>query len=100
VEVITSPAGVPHYLRVARALALVSLALSPGCYQAHEREIDAGPIDAFRADVPDLGPCTRPLPCRCPTLGTDGNCSNPYLMCCPIVGPLAPPDLSSTGSRA
>lgn len=88
----------PHYLRFARAVALVGVVASPGCYQAHERMADAGPIDAFVPDVPppdapDGGPCARPLPCSCPTLGDPGSCGGPYAMCCPIVGPLAPPEL-------
>lgn len=93
-------AAPPHYVRFARALALVTAVASPGCYQAHEREPDAGPIDAFRADVPDEGPCARPLPCRCPTLADDGTCVGAYAMCCPIVGPLAPPTLNNSDSRA
>jgi hypothetical protein len=83
----------PRYLRFARALALVSAVAAPGCYQAHERSVDAGPIDAFMPDSPDMGPCTRPLPCTCPTLANNGTCDEIHMMCCPIVGPLSPPNL-------
>ena len=83
----------PHYLRFARAIALVSAVASPGCYLAHERTADAGPIDAYVPDVPDEGPCARPLPCTCPTLGNEGTCGGAFAACCPIVGPLAPPSL-------
>jgi len=81
----------PHYLRF--AIALTAASTSAGCYQAHERPIDAGPIDAYVADTPDVGPCVRPLPCRCPTLADPGTCAGVYVMCCPIVGPLPPPNL-------
>ena len=80
----------PHYVRFAIALAL---AATPGCYQTHERDVDAGLIDAFVPDVPDMGPCARPLPCECPTLVHPGTCTDPYALCCPITGPLAPPSL-------
>lgn len=83
----------PHYVRVARALALLTTLGTAGCYAAHERPEDAGPIDAYRADVPDAGPCARPLPCTCPTLARDGTCTGEYAMCCPVTGPLAPPEL-------
>lgn len=87
----------PHYLRVARALALVSGTLgSAGCYQSHERAVDVGPIDAWSADTNvDAGPCPVPLPCTCPTLSSDGTCGGTtFMMCCPVVGPLSPPDLA------
>jgi hypothetical protein len=83
---------VAHHLRFARALALASTTLAPGCYLAHERAIDVGPIDAYVADVPDAGPCA--VPCRCPRLGDDGTCTGAQVICCPIVGPLSPPDLA------
>jgi hypothetical protein len=96
----------PRYVRFARALALVSATSAAGCYQAHERSVDAGPVDAFVADVPDAWEmCPRPLPCTCPRLGSDGTCGDRYALCCPIVGPLSPPSLatgalSSSDSRA
>jgi hypothetical protein len=90
---------VNHYVRFARAIALVSSVSSAGCYQVHERGVDAGPDDAAIADVPDA-PCLR---CTCGTFTRTGTCDTMgYSFCCPIVGPLAPPDLpvSSTDSRA
>ncbi len=90
----------PHYLRVARAIALLTGALGTssavsGCYQSHVRSTDAGPIDAASFDtLLDAGRCPRPLPCTCRTLGAPGTCEDtPYVSCCPIVGPLSPPDL-------
>ena len=87
--------SMPRYVRFARAIALVGVVTSPGCYQAHERPTDAGPVDAFVPDAPDAGPCARPLPCTCPTLINDGTCTGDHLMCCPVVGPLSPPDLAA-----
>lgn len=90
----------PRYLRFARALALAGAASAEvtGCYLAHERPNDAnvpdaGPPDAYVPDVPDAGLCARPLPCTCPTFTSDGTCTGAYAACCPVVGPLAPPDL-------
>ncbi|MBN8614056.1 MAG: hypothetical protein J0L92_25890 [Deltaproteobacteria bacterium] len=89
----------PRYVRVARALALLSGALTTsslvGCYQTHERLTDAGPIDAVSLDADvDAGRCPTPLPCTCRTLVAMGTCDDtPYVSCCPIVGPLSPPDL-------
>lgn len=89
-----------RYLRVARALALLSgaagaMSASTGCYQSHERATDAGPIDTASFDTrADAGRCPTPLPCTCRTLVAPGNCDDtPYVSCCPVVGPLSPPDL-------
>ena len=83
-------------------MALVSSASIAGCYQVHERAVDAGPTDATQLDAPDVGPCGPPLPCTCGTFVGGGTCVAMGLgICCPIVGPLSPPDLaSSTRSRA
>lgn len=92
----------PHYLRLARAIALLSGAVvsgasAAGCYQSHERtdRLDAGPTDAWSPDtLTDAERCPTPLPCECPTLGSLGTCgSTSFDVCCPIVGPLSPPDL-------
>lgn len=99
----------PHYVRVARALALASSARTSrvllsgalasgvlaGCYESHERDVDAGPIDAWSADAnADVGPCPEPLPCTCPTLASMGTCgATSFASCCAVVGPLDPPDL-------
>jgi hypothetical protein len=111
----------PHYLRVARALALVSgLAGAAGCYASHETGdtslpdaslADAGRRDAGRRDAGprdagprDAGPrdggdpCTT---CGCYSVfGNDGGPGGPpecfevgLDFCCPVVGPLSPPDL-------
>ena len=81
----------PHYLRFACALALVSAA--QGCYQSH-RLTDAGTprpgVDAF-VNACDL--------CRCegfdpPNGLPDCDFSDPReRTCCPVIGPLSPPDL-------
>lgn len=91
----------PHYLRVARALALLSGVLATGssatgCYRTHVRTGDAGSVDASGPDATlDAGRCPVPLPCECPTLGTSGTCGGTsFEACCPIVGPLSPPELA------
>jgi hypothetical protein len=101
-------APLPHYLRFARAAALVTgLATLPGCYASHVRDSDdapdaqapdaapipdAAPVDAHRddafVDVCDTCECTFGTtdPTSCEALG--------YWRCCPVVGPLSPPDLA------
>ncbi len=95
----------PHYLRFARALALVStVGSAAGCHAVHERPgdapdaavadarqgpdavvVDAGPPDTGdRCDQCDCYTSNGPLP-NCSTVG--------YWECCAVVGPLAPPDL-------
>jgi hypothetical protein len=82
----------PHYLRFVCALAMVSA--TQGCYRSHELT-DAGVTipgrDAF------VSACDQ---CRCPPPfdPIDGRREcDPSLLgerhCCPIVGPLSPPDL-------
>lgn len=88
----------PRYVRVARALALLSGALTTsslvGCYQSHTRSTDAGPADTTSHDtLADAGRCPTPLPCTCRTLVAPGTCDDTYASCCPVVGPLSPPDL-------
>jgi hypothetical protein len=81
----------PHFLTFARALALVSAAAAPGCYQAHERATDSGP-------TPDAGPvadarfdCTS---CACG--GTTVTCESlGHNECCFRTGPIPPPDLAA-----
>ncbi|MFO0684693.1 MAG: hypothetical protein U0234_21735 [Sandaracinus sp.] len=97
----------PHYLRFARALALVSTVASTGgavagCHAAHERPGDApdaarpdARVDAFAIDTgpPDTG--DRCLQCECYTMtGTLPSCQTlGYVECCAVIGPLAPPNL-------
>lgn len=92
-----APRDPEHYLRFARALALVSLTTTPGCYLAHERPTDGGPQpDAFVADAgpPDTGdPCRT---CECDYSGNPNpnSCETRGLwQCCAVIGPLLPPDL-------
>lgn len=87
-----------HYVRAARALALLSSTLTAGslvgCYQSHTRATDVGPTDTTSHDtLVDAGPCPTPLPCTCRTLVEMGTCDDTYVACCPVVGPLSPPDL-------
>jgi hypothetical protein len=91
-------ARAPHHARFAAAIALVSSTALAGCYEAHERVDPSRPVDAARADAQesDAGPpdCRSPLPCTCATLSMPGTCDAVGLsVCCPIVGPLAPPSL-------
>lgn len=79
----------PHYLAFARALALVSAAAAPGCYQAHERPTDAGP-------PVDGGPLAdAEFSCSsCVCSGAETTCGTlGHLECCFRTGPIAPPDL-------
>jgi hypothetical protein len=90
-----TPRDPDHYLRFARALALVSLATAPGCYLAHERPTDAGPQpDAFVADTGPVNTCST---CMCAGNGPmppPDSCEGRGLwQCCATLGPLAPPDL-------
>jgi hypothetical protein len=88
----------PRYVRFAQALALVS---ASGCYLQHGLPEDAAP-DAARADgdIDASITCTEPgcecraLACECPRLGDRGTCADALLHCCPVVGPLAPPELT------
>jgi hypothetical protein len=81
----------PHYLRFARALALVSgLAGFGGCADSHERD-DAGRSDA--AAPADAGLVCDDCECR---FGADGGPGAPPecdIECCAVIGPLHPPDL-------
>lgn len=95
-------APAPHYLRFARAVALVSVtATSPGCYASHVRigdAPDAASPDAALADAgpPDAGgdPCAT---CACDYTGHDpASCeAQGHWQCCATLGPLPPPDLVS-----
>jgi hypothetical protein len=87
--------ALPHYLRFARAAALLGgLAATPGCYASHLR---AG-------DVPDAATPDAPAPdafvnvcetCRCSFGRMDpGSCeATGHFLCCPVTGPLSPPEL-------
>lgn len=95
-------APVPHYLRFARAVALVSVAASaPGCYASHQRGEERP--DAARADaspqpdaavLPDAGdPC---LTCTCYRNGDPNSCeAHGFWQCCATLGPLPPPELAA-----
>lgn len=85
-----------HFLRVARTLALSSLAggcaahvvpFDPDASVARDAATDAS------ATAPDVG-CAS---CRCPTLTQPepaGLCTGArFDECCPVVGPLPPPEL-------
>jgi hypothetical protein len=94
-------APTPHYLRFARALALVSGIAAPGCATHHEitPTTDAAPTDSAVADAgtdaPPTDPCSRcdcvfggdtpPPPTSCEAMGT--------AYCCYAIGPLLPPEL-------
>jgi hypothetical protein len=89
----------PHYLRFARALAFVSGLAAPGCYETHARSASTDAAsDPGRDGGRDVGgdPCDL---CYCPDFDDpDGRpaCSweDPETsICCPVVGPLSPPDL-------
>lgn len=100
----------PHYLRVARALALAGgMAGLSGCYAATEPEAvvdagprrDAGPIaDAGRDAGRDAGPVDPCAVCTCSWRG-GGIDAGPVVICeetghaecCLAIGPLFPPDL-------
>lgn len=97
-------ADTPHYLRFARALALVSTVggATAGCYAVHERPgdaPDAAGSDAARADaaMPDTGPPDTGDRCdQCSCYGSSPlpDCYTlDYYECCAVIGPLAPPDL-------
>lgn len=84
----------PHYLRFARAVALVPVIASAGCYDTHVR-----PADAPDAAVADAGPRDAGNPClSCECDYTDNvpnSCERQGLyLCCAVTGPLAPPDLA------
>ncbi len=92
----------PHFLRFARALALVSGTLAPiasGCAMQHQSDDTGTTPDTSVADAgtdaPYVDPCascdcvfggdTPPPPNSCEAMGTPE--------CCYAVGPLAPPEL-------
>lgn len=93
----------PHYLRFARALALVSGIAAPmaGCAMQHGSDGDAGPV---RSDAPAADTALADAPvdvcsvCLC-VFGGDlpappESCeAMGHTECCVTVGPLAPPDL-------
>lgn len=86
----------PHFLRFARAIALVSSVALPGCYLTHTLEEtppprDAGTRDAARVDAPTdpCASCYDPGACG----GWEGPGREECIRCCPVIGPLHPPDL-------
>ncbi len=96
----------PHYVRFARAMALVGTLAAPGCGTATTPEGDTGattndsgtdaaaPI-ADAGDVDAFFDCTS---CTCGLLAEDAGLpycpSERIVQCgCAAVGPLAPPDL-------
>ena len=102
-----------HYVRFARAIALAGTLAggAAGCASSTTPENDSGtpPSDggtdtgsliADAAPTADSGPandafvdCTS---CQCAFGGTDsGLPSCPSNFCCPVLGPLSPPDLPS-----
>lgn len=89
-------ARTPHYLRFAQAIALVSGALTPGCYASHVRSADAP--DAAMADAPmaDTGPVSPCATCDCNRgPATPNSCETQgHFECCAALGPLAPPELA------
>ena len=104
-------APTPHYLRFARAVALVSCVTSlSGSYASHQRPgdaPDAAGADAARPDAaspdtsladagpPDAGdPCAS---CECDYVGgrPDSCEARGLWQCCAVQGPLAPPELAT-----
>lgn len=101
----------PHYLRFARALALVSgVASACACSQSHGGDdASVAPVDA--PAIPDAPPVAVDAPlvfvdagnvcdiCRCYLFEPDAGDGAPDCTaigawdCCPIEGPLPPPDL-------
>ena len=81
-----------HYVRFARAIALLGAGTASGCYQAHEIPTDGGPVS-----VNDAPYAAGPFDCRsCSCAGFPSECSmHGHLECCMRTGPLPPPDLAS-----
>ena len=88
----------PHFLTFARALALVSVASAPGCYQAHVRATDGGPVPDT-GPVADAGNDAAPFDCAsCMCGGPVPETSYMTLghnECCFRTGPIPPPDLAA-----
>jgi hypothetical protein len=80
-----------HYVRFARALALLGATSTVGCYQAHEIPTDGGPVTVNDAGPVDSGPfdCRS---CTCGALPTQCSMEG-HPECCFRTGPLPPPDL-------
>lgn len=104
----TRQESAPHYLRVARALALVGgMSALGGCYSATSPEVegdagarrDAAPIaDAGRDAGHDAGWVDACSSCVCEGWVDGGpdatGCeSSGHWECCAAIGPLFPPDL-------
>lgn len=101
----------PHYVRFARAMALVGTLSAPGCGMATSPQGDSGPPGsdagtdaavpiADASDVDAFFDCTS---CTCGLLAADvglPDCpSERIVQCgCAAVGPLAPPDLPAIGN--
>ena len=89
-------APAPHYLRFARAVALVSLTTAPGCYASHLRPesvpdaalADAGPPDTAPPTCASCNCNVRVGPTSCDALGLS--------TCCLTLGPLPPPNLAAS----
>lgn len=88
-------APAPHYLRFARAVALVSVAAAtPGCYASHLRPEDQPDAAMADAGAPDTGgnACST---CDCNLRGPGSCDARGLFMCCATLGPLSPPDLAA-----
>lgn len=97
----------PHYVRFARAVALVGTLAAPGCGTATAPESDTGSpgndsgTDAASiADASDVDAFFDCTSCTCGLLAEDAGLpycpSERIVQCgCAAVGPLAPPDLSA-----
>lgn len=79
----------PHYLRFARALALVSVsALAPSVSGCCPLVPDS--VACAHCTCPWAGGHTPSQPVSCSTIGRESTCCPP-----PAIGPLAPPGLTS-----
>jgi hypothetical protein len=99
----------PHYLRFARAVALVGSIGGVGCGMATTPDADTGPGSPDAAATGDAGTdaavatvdANQPdayrdcSTCSCGLIADDAGLPSCDPVCCVAVGPLAPPDLAA-----